>query len=96
MLWHTIILHPVLQLQDQSMVPISLAFNADLGTISKRTVLTTTALTATGQPPGHNQSVCPEQECGLCREKGHIITNCPFDDDWDNNDVIKNEGHARD
>ena len=31
------------------MVPISLAFNANLGTISERTVLTTTALTATGQ-----------------------------------------------
>ena len=40
--------HP--QLQDQSVVPISLVFNADPGTISKRTVLTTIALTATGQP----------------------------------------------
>ena len=37
-------------LQDQSMVPISLVFNADQGTISGRTVLTTIALTATGQP----------------------------------------------
>ena len=46
--------------------------------------------------PGHNQLVCPEQECGLCQKKGHIIANCPFDDDWDDNDVIKNEGHARD
>ena len=45
---------------------------------------------------GHNQSVCPEQECGLCWEKGHIAANCSFDNDWDNNDVIKNEGHARD
>ena len=36
--------------QDQSMVPISLVFNANLGTISRRTVLTTIALTATGQP----------------------------------------------
>ena len=46
--------------------------------------------------PGHNQSVCPERECGLCQEKGHIVANCPFDDDWDDNDVIENEGHSRD
>ena len=46
--------------------------------------------------PGHNQSVCPEQECGLCREKGHIVANCPFDDDWNDNNIIENEGHARD
>ena len=32
------------------MVPISLAFNANLGTISERIVLTTTALTAIGWP----------------------------------------------
>ena len=32
------------------MVPISLVFNAGLGTISERTVPTTIALTATGQP----------------------------------------------
>ena len=36
--------------QNQFMVPISLAFNANQGTISGRTVLTTIALTATGQP----------------------------------------------
>ena len=36
--------------QDQFMVPISLAFNPNQGTISGRTVLTTIALTATGQP----------------------------------------------
>ena len=49
-LWHTITLHLTSQLQDQSTVPISLVFNADLGTISERTVPTTIALTATGQP----------------------------------------------
>ena len=32
------------------MIPTSLVFNADLGTISERTVLTTVALTAIGQP----------------------------------------------
>ena len=32
------------------MDPISLAFNADLETISERTIPTTTVLTATGQP----------------------------------------------
>ena len=36
--------------QVQSMVPISLVFNADLGTISGRTVPTTIALIATGLP----------------------------------------------
>ena len=46
--------------------------------------------------PSHNQLVCPERECGLCQEKGHIITNCPFDDDWDDNNVIENKRHARD
>ena len=40
--------HP--QLQDQFAVPTSLAFNADQGTTSERTVLTTIAITATGQP----------------------------------------------
>ena len=50
MLWHTITLHPIPQLQDQSVVPISLVFNANLGTISERTVLTTIALTTIGQP----------------------------------------------
>ena len=47
---HITIPHPVLQPQDQSAAPISLAFNADLGTISERIVPTTAALTATGQP----------------------------------------------
>ena len=41
--------------------------------------------------PGHNQSVCPEQECGLCQEKRHIVANCPFNNNWDDNDVIENE-----
>ena len=50
MLQHTITPHLILQLQDQSTVPISLVFNANLGTISERTVPTTIALTATGQP----------------------------------------------
>ena len=50
MLRHTIILHLTCQLQNQSVVPISLVFNVDLGTISERTVPTTVALTATGQP----------------------------------------------
>ena len=46
--------------------------------------------------PRHNQSVYPEQECGLCWEKEHIVANCPFDNNWDDNNIIKNEGHARD
>ena len=46
--------------------------------------------------PSHNQSICPEWKCGLCQKKGHIIANYPFDDDWDDNDIIENEGHARD
>ena len=50
MLRHIIIPHPVLQPQDQFTVPTSLAFNANLGTISERIVPTTTALTAIGQP----------------------------------------------
>ena len=45
---HIIIPHLVLQPQDQFAVPISLAFNANLGTISERTVPTTTTLTAIG------------------------------------------------
>ena len=36
--------------QDQFVVPISLVFSANLGTILGRTVPTTVALTATGQP----------------------------------------------
>ena len=56
--WHTIILHLAPQLQDQFTVPISLAFNADQGTTSGRTVLATIAFTATGQPlVTANQSV---------------------------------------
>ena len=50
MLRHIITPYLAPQLQDQFAVPISLVFNANLGTISKRTVLTTIALTATGQP----------------------------------------------
>ena len=46
--------------------------------------------------PGHNQSVCLEWKCGLCWEKEHIVANHPFDNDWDDNDIIENEGHARD
>ena len=42
---HVIIPHPILQPQDQFVVPTSLAFNANLGTIS-----TTAAFTAIGQP----------------------------------------------
>ena len=49
-LQHTITWHLAPQLQNQSVVPISLDFNADLGTISKKTIPTTIALTATGQP----------------------------------------------
>ena len=50
MLQHTITPHLILQLQNQSVIPISLVFNANLGTISERTVPITIALTATGQP----------------------------------------------
>ena len=49
-LQHTITWHLAPQLQNQSVVPTSLVFNANLGTISERTVPTTVALTATGQP----------------------------------------------
>ena len=56
--WYTITLHLAPQLQDQFTVPISLAFNADQGTTLGRTVLTTVAFTATGQPlVTTNQSV---------------------------------------
>ena len=47
---HAITPHLASQLQDQFVVPISLAFNADQGTTSGRTVLATIAFTATGQP----------------------------------------------
>ena len=47
---HATTLHLASQPQDQFAIPISLAFNADQGIISERTVLTTIALTATGQP----------------------------------------------
>ena len=46
--------------------------------------------------PGHNQSVCSEQECRLYWKKGHIVANCPFDNNWDDNDIIENKGHTRD
>ena len=45
----TTIPHLVPQLQGQFMIPISLAFNADLGTILGRTVPTTIAPTTIGQ-----------------------------------------------
>ena len=61
MLQHIITLHLVPQLQDQFVVPTSLAFNADQGITSERTVLTTIVLTATGQPLVIiNQSVLSE------------------------------------
>ena len=47
---HITIPHPVLQPQVPSAVPTSPAFNANPGTISEKIVLTTIALTATGQP----------------------------------------------
>ena len=50
MLQYIITLCLVPQLQDQFVVPTSLAFNADQGTTSERTILTTIALTAIGQP----------------------------------------------
>ena len=47
--------------QDQFVIPISLAFNANQGTTSERTVLTTVAHIATGQPlVTTNQSVQSE------------------------------------
>ena len=45
---------------------------------------------------GHNQSICLEWEYGLCWEKGHIIANCPFENNWNNNIIIENKEHARD
>ena len=50
MLQHTITPHLILQLQNQSVIPISLVFNANLETISERTVPTIIALTTIGQP----------------------------------------------
>ena len=46
----TTTLHLTPLLQDQFVVPISLVFSANLGTILGRTVPTTVALTTTGQP----------------------------------------------
>ena len=61
MLRHVITPHLISQLQDQFAVPISLAFNANQRTTSERTVLTTIALTAIGQPQViTNQSVLSE------------------------------------
>ena len=61
MLQHIITPHLIPQLQDQFVVPTSFAFNADQGTTSERTVLTTIALTATGQPLViTNQSILSE------------------------------------
>ena len=61
MLRHIITPYLAPQLQDQFAVPISLVFNANLGTISEKTVPTTIARTATGQPlVTTNQSILSE------------------------------------
>ena len=66
-------LHLTLLPQDQFVVPISLAFNANQGTTSGRTVLTIIALTATGQPlVTTNQSVQSES-VGYARRRDTLL-----------------------
>ena len=73
MLQHATTLHLAPQTQDQFTVPISLAFNADQGIISERTVLTTIALTATGQPlVTINQSV-QNESVGYAKKRDILL-----------------------
>ena len=69
MLPHITIPHPVLQPQDPSTVPTSPAFNADLGTTSGKIVLTTTALTATGQPLATTNRFAQNENVGFAKRR---------------------------